>query len=197
MMQHTTQEQKPHKREQNARVSARASRSSASLQASRQLSKRKSARLRKRSNAPASEHSLATQLSQLIAIILAICTHRMWVFVLVVIAIVIGIAGPTRDYYVAQRTGEVLAQKQESIEEKNAELEHARERLMTEEGIQEEARKRGYVEPGEIGVSVEGLEKEPQSDPSKVSEYPDTRDTKTKVFDQLFGFDPVRIWNKR
>ena len=158
---------------------------------------RKSARSRKRSNAPASKHSLVSQFSQLVAIILTICSKRIWVFVLVVLAIVVGIAGPVRDYYVAKRTGSVLEQKKASIDEKNAELEHDREKLMTEDGIQEEARKRGYVEPGEVGVSVEGIDKSPQVDPSQVSIYPDTRDEQTKFFDGIFGFDPTLIWNKR
>lgn len=158
---------------------------------------RKSARSRKRSNAPASKHSLVSQFSQLVAIILTICSKRIWVFVLVVLAIVVGIAGPVRDYYVAKRTGSVLEQKKASIDEKNAELEHDREKLMTEDGIQEEARKRGYVEPGEVGVSVEGIDKSPQVDPSQVSTYPDTRDEQTKFFDGIFGFDPTLIWNKR
>ena len=158
---------------------------------------RKSARSRKRSNAPASKHSLVSQFFQLVAIILTICSKRIWVFVLVVLAIVVGIAGPVRDYYVAKRTGSALEQKKASIDEKNAELEHDREKLMTEDGIQEEARKRGYVEPGEVGVSVEGIDKSPQVDPSQVSTYPDTRDEQTKFFDGIFGFDPTLIWNKR
>jgi len=70
---------------------------------------------------------------------------------------------PARDYYVAWRTGYLLNIRNEVLAEENQELSSDVERLMTHEGIEDEARKRGWVMPGETSVRVEGLE-EPQDE---------------------------------
>ncbi|KXG88587.1 hypothetical protein HMPREF3232_01489 [Fannyhessea vaginae] len=114
-----------------------------------------------------------------------------------VVAIALGVVGPVHDFYVARRTGDVLEQKKAYIEEKNSELEAERDSLFTEEGVETQARKRGYVSLGEVGVNVEGLEQKEVEDPSKPVEYPDSRSWFDKMLDTLFGFSPQDIWNKR
>ncbi|WP_035437890.1 septum formation initiator family protein [Atopobium sp. oral taxon 810] len=65
---------------------------------------------------------------------------------------------PLRDYYVACRTQEDLKTQYAQLKDKNGELLSDIERLQTSEGIEDEARKRGYVNQGETGVVVEGLD---------------------------------------
>lgn len=160
-------------------------------------SKRVMRRSYKNRNRAKSQHSLSAQVGQLVGIISTILSRKIWVVCLVIAAIALGVVGPVHDFYVARRTGDVLEQKKAYIEEKNAELEAERDSLFTEEGVETQARKRGYVSPGEVGVNVEGLEQKEAEDPSKPVEYPDSRSWFDKTLDMLFGFSPQDIWNKR
>lgn len=160
-------------------------------------SKRAMRRSYKNRNRAKSQHSLSAQVGQLVGIISTILSRKIWVVCLVIAAIALGVVGPVHDFYVARRTGDVLEQKKAYIEEKNAELESERNSLFTEEGVETQARKRGYVSPGEVGVNVEGLEQKEAEDPSKPVEYPDSRSWFDKTLDTLFGFSPQDIWNKR
>lgn len=160
-------------------------------------SKRAMRRSYKNRNRAKSQHSLSEQVGQLVGIIYTILSRKIWVVCLVIAAIALGVVGPVHDFYVARRTGDVLEQKKAYIEEKNAELEAERDSLFTEEGVETQARKRGYVSPGEVGVNVEGLEQKEAEDPSKPVEYPDSRSWFDKTLDMLFGFSPQDIWNKR
>lgn len=122
--------------------------------------------------------------------------HRILVtFVAVVLVAFVGLYGPVRDYYVARRTGEVLQQKYDDISSQNSALTADVQRLQTKEGIEDEARKRGYVSQGETAVTVEGLSDDSQSDPSAVDAYQDDRSTTTKLLDTVFGYDPEATWN--
>lgn len=160
-------------------------------------SKRAVRRSYKNRSRATSQHALSAQAGQLVGIISTILSRKIWVVCLVVVAIALGVVGPVHDFYVARRTGDVLEQKKAYIEEKNAELEAERDSLFTEEGVETQARKRGYVSPGEVGVNVEGLEQKEVEDPSKPVEYPDSRSWFDKMLDTLFGFSPQDIWNKR
>lgn len=160
-------------------------------------SKRAQRRSYKNRNRTKSQHSLSAQIDQLVGIISTILSRKIWVVCLVVVVIALGVVGPVHDFYVARRTGDVLEQKKAYIEEKNSELEAERDSLFTEEGVETQARKRGYVSPGEVGVNVEGLEQKEVEDPSKPVEYPDSRSWFDKMLDTLFGFSPQDIWNKR
>ncbi len=160
-------------------------------------SKRAQRRSYKNRSRATSQHALSAQVGQLVGIISTILSRKIWVVCLVVVAIALGVVGPVHDFYVARRTGDVLEQKKAYIEEKNSELEAERDSLFTEEGVETQARKRGYVSPGEVGVNVEGLEQKEVEDPSKPVEYPDSRSWFDKMFDTLFGFSPQDIWNKR
>lgn len=160
-------------------------------------SKRAQRRSYKNRNRTKSQHSLSAQVGQLVGIISTILSRKIWIVCLVIAAIALGVLGPVHDFYVARRTGDVLEQKKAYIEEKNSELEAERDSLFTEEGVETQARKRGYVSPGEVGVNVEGLEQKEVEDPSKPVEYPDSRSWFDKTLDTLFGFSPQDIWNKR
>lgn len=170
---------------------------SAQTSSSGASSKRAQRRSYKNRNRTESQHSLSAQVGQLVGIISTILSRKIWVVCLVVVVIALGVVGPVHDFYVARRTGDVLEQKKAYIEEKNSELEAERDSLFTEEGVETQARKRGYVSPGEVGVNVEGLEQKEVEDPSKPVEYPDSRSWFDKMLDTLFGFSPQDIWNKR
>lgn len=73
---------------------------------------------------------------------------------------------PARGLYIAWRTGYTLESRREALAEENRELEEEVEQLMTREGIEDAARKHGYVMPGETSVKVEGLEEEPAPEPA-------------------------------
>ena len=160
-------------------------------------SKRAVRRSYKNRSRATSQHALSAQVGQLVGIISTILSRKIWVVCLVIAAIALGVLGPVHDFYVARRTGDVLEQTKAYIEEKNSELEAERDSLFTEEGVETQARKRGYVSPGEVGVNVEGLEQKDADDPSKPVEYPDSRSWFDKMLDTLFGFSPQDIWNKR
>lgn len=91
--------------------------------------------------------------------------------VLVLVALVFAMLyRPTRDFYIAWRTGYTLESRREALAEENEELSGELERLMTREGIEDAARGHGYVMPGETSVRVEGLEEEPAQEPSDEDE---------------------------
>lgn len=65
--------------------------------------------------------------------------------------------GPARDYYVAQRTSEALSEQLSSINSTNDSLRQDVQALQTREGIEDEARKKGYVENGDTPLTVTGI----------------------------------------
>jgi nitroreductase len=84
--------------------------------------------------------------------------------------VVVMLYRPMRDLYIAWRTGYTLNVRYEALAEENEELNDDLERLMTREGIEDAARERGFVMPGETSVKVEGLEEEPEEDHIKASD---------------------------
>ena len=86
--------------------------------------------------------------------------RRILIGLAIVAAIVIMLYRPTRDYYIAWRTGYTLNYRYEALAEENEQLNDDLERLMTREGIEDAARERGFVMPGETSVKVEGLDEE-------------------------------------
>ena len=91
--------------------------------------------------------------------------RKLVIALVIVAAILIMLYRPTRDLYIAWRTGYVLQQRYDTLADENQELSEEVDRLMTREGIEDAARKRGYVMPGETSVKVEGLEGEPAEEP--------------------------------
>ncbi len=86
--------------------------------------------------------------------------RRHLVVVVTIVAIVFVVAAiyePARTYYVAWRTGSALQTSYDSLSQSNEDLQSEVERLQSKEGIEDEARKKGYVNPGETAVNVEGL----------------------------------------
>ncbi|MBM6775390.1 hypothetical protein H9X80_07520 [Olsenella profusa] len=65
--------------------------------------------------------------------------------------------GPAKDCYGAWRRNASLQETQSQQSSEQAELQGDVSALMTEEGIKDEARRRGYVDEGETGVVVKGL----------------------------------------
>ena len=78
---------------------------------------------------------------------------------LIVLAVILVIAAalyaPARTYYSAWRTNGILQSSKDAIDQSNSAYESDNSRLMSSEGIQDEARKRGYVSEGETGIQDE------------------------------------------
>lgn len=119
----------------------------------------------------------------------------------IVVLLVFAVYPPLRDYYVACRTQEDLKTQYAQLKDKNGELLSDIERLQTSEGIEDEARKRGYVNQGETGVVVEGLDGSGDSNksnetvsakdarkPSENAETTDTRPFQQKLLDFIFQY---------
>lgn len=116
-----------------------------------------------------------------------------WVVALVAFAIALVIMyGPARMYYAAWRDAGVLHAEYEILAEQNDELNHEIERLQTLEGIEDEARSRGYVYEGEEALVVEGLEEEQVADPAlvdaAVEEYQKSLPWYVGILDLVFGY---------
>lgn len=101
---------------------------------------------------------------------------------------------PVRDLYVASRKLEALQATYEELVAENEQITHELELLQTREGIENEARARGYVEPGEVKVKVNGLPEEEAFDGGAAAvaedEYVDDRTWYVRIFDTLFGYEP-------
>ena len=114
--------------------------------------------------------------------------RRLWIVLAVVVAVVAALYGPAQRYYVSMRTTQDLQVKYAALKSQNKDLKSDEDTLMSKEGIEDQARKNGYVYPGEKGVEVKGL-KEDGKDPSAAITYKDDRAWYTKVLDALFGYD--------
>ena len=89
---------------------------------------------------------------------------------LVILAILGGLYGPMRDYYIAYRTGDILARQLQVSERYNKSLQSDVSKLLSKEGIEDEARsKLGLVMPGEKQLEVKGLDGDSSSDSSDAS----------------------------
>lgn len=122
--------------------------------------------------------------------------HRRGLLVMLAIALAVAMLfSPVRNLYIAYRQLDTLQQTYDVLNEENNRLRSQIEALQTREGIENEARERGYVEPGETKVLVEGLEVEegPSAAAEAVAELevPDTRVWYIRLLDSLFGYDPA------
>lgn len=115
--------------------------------------------------------------------------HRVAV-VAVAAALVLFVAlyGPACGLYQAWRENGVLLAEQERASAESEELEGDISTLMTEDGIKDEARRRGYVEEGETRIVVEGAESEDDAsaDENETEETP----WYLSVGDFLFQYHP-------
>ncbi len=122
--------------------------------------------------------------------------HRRGLLVMLAIALAVAMLfSPVRNLYIAYRQLDTLQQTYDVLNEENNKLRSQIEALQTREGIENEARERGYVDPGETKVLVEGLEvDEGQSAAAEAVaelEVPDTRVWYIRLLDSLFGYDPA------
>lgn len=82
--------------------------------------------------------------------------QRVLFYAVVACALLAYAYGPVRDLYVSYRTGDILA-KQEAIQQEHKDgLETEVESYLSEQGIEEAARKQGMVMPGERSITVTG-----------------------------------------
>ncbi len=110
--------------------------------------------------------------------------HLVVVIVLAAIAVVVAsIYGPAKTYYLAWRTSTALQASYDSLTQSNDDLQSDVERLQTKEGIEDEARKKGYVNPGETAVDVQGL-----PDDSAAEQTQQENPWYIKLGDTIFGY---------
>ena len=94
--------------------------------------------------------------------------HVVLIAILIVLIAIVTIVGPLRDYYVAWREAGVLEVEYEAVSAVNEELTGEVKSLNSLGGIEEEARRRGYVYPNEEALVVEGLDEETSSEQEQV-----------------------------
>lgn len=87
----------------------------------------------------------------------------------VVLVTVVALYGPAKDCYAAWRHNGALQEEQAQESGEQAEIQGDVDALMTEEGIRDEARRRGYVDEGETGVVVKGLSEDPETSESETT----------------------------
>lgn len=86
--------------------------------------------------------------------------------------LIVALYGPARGYYSAWRTNGILQATHERETAEGEQLESDVNALMTEEGIKDEARKKGYVDEGELRLEVEGIDTEGQEEEPEAEETP-------------------------
>lgn len=113
---------------------------------------------------------------------------RAVIAIALVFAAVVMIYGPLRNYYVAMRSGQDLQAYYDALVEQNESLREDLGRLQSEEGIEDEAHRRGYIKDGETPVITEGLPKEDMTELLGEIELEDTRPWYIKVLDVVFFY---------
>lgn len=99
--------------------------------------------------------------------------QRVLFYAVVACALLAYAYGPVRDLYVSYRTGDILA-KQEAIQQEYKDgLETEVESYLSEQGIEEAARKQGMVMPGERSITVTGSSTDSNSQDSTSSSSAD------------------------
>ena len=101
---------------------------------------------------------------------------------------------PLRNYYVANRQLDALQASYDAVSKQNEEIRGELAYLQTHEGIEDVARTRGYVEPGDTKVIVEGVQ-DTGYDPSqpytpKEEKVVEEREWYIEMLDNLFGYEP-------
>lgn len=83
-------------------------------------------------------------------------SHKALVIVAVIAAVILSLYGPVRNWYVAQRRTQDLEAQYAQLNSANSTLSDEVSSLQTQEGIEDEARKHGYVAEGETPVTITG-----------------------------------------
>ncbi len=97
-------------------------------------------------------------------------SHKALVILAVVAAVILSLYGPIRSWYVAQRRTQDLQAQYAQLNSANSVLQGEVSSLQTQEGIEDEARKHGYVEEGETPVTITGEGSEVTEDSSDGSD---------------------------
>lgn len=97
-------------------------------------------------------------------------SHRGLVIFAVIAAVILSLYGPIRSWYVAQRRTQDLQAQYAQLNSANSVLQGEVSSLQTQEGIEDEARKHGYVEEGETPVTITGEGSEVTEDSSDGSD---------------------------
>ena len=116
----------------------------------------------------------------------------------IVVALVVALYSPVKALYGAHRTNAVLAERLDAATASATQLQGEVDSLMTREGIEDEARRRGYVGEGETAVEVGGIEDsgsattdESVTGDSSQTQGQDAQDPwYVSVLDCIFGYDP-------
>lgn len=110
-----------------------------------------------------------------------------------VLLAVIMLFGPVRTYYAAWRESGRLEAEYEALAQQNTELMEQLDRLQSMDGIEDEARRRGYAYPDEEVLIVDGLEEEKLADPAKVGAAVEAHEEGlpwyVNFLDGLFGYE--------
>lgn len=113
-------------------------------------------------------------------------SHRLLCIVLgVLVAAAVLLYGPAATYYRAWRAGLDLQAQYDALAQSNDQIQQQNDALLTREGIEEEARRRGYVGAGETGVVVEGLPDDSAASSDATPEHP----WYVGVGDVIFGYE--------
>lgn len=108
--------------------------------------------------------------------------------VLAIALLVAALYGPAKSYYTAVRQRDDLTTYYARLEASNTSLRDSIQYLQSTEGIEDEARKRGYVYEGEVSAQIDGLE-DTTDDFTGVSEVPDVEQPwYIQMLDRLFGY---------
>lgn len=103
----------------------------------------------------------------------------------VLVAAALLLYGPAATYYRAWRAGLDLQAQYDALAQSNDQIQQQNDALLTRKGIEEEARRRGYVGAGETGVVVEGLPDDSTGSSDATPEYP----WYVGVGDVIFGYE--------
>lgn len=103
----------------------------------------------------------------------------------VLVAAALLLYGPAATYYRAWRAGLDLQAQYDVLAQSNDQIQQQNDALLTRKGIEEEARRRGYVGAGETGVVVEGLPDDSTSSSDTTPEYP----WYVGLGDVIFGYE--------
>lgn len=125
-------------------------------------------------------------------------SHLMLCIVVGIIVVVLGaLYSPAKALYGARRTNAVLAQRLDAATSSAQTLQSEVDSLMTREGIEDEARRRGYVQEGDTAVDMDGVTDSGSAttDESVTNDSSATTDEEptpwyTSVLDFIFGYDP-------
>lgn len=103
---------------------------------------------------------------------------------------------PARAYYAAVRVNSVLSSQLSDVNASNDSLQSDVSSLMTKEGIEDEARRRGYVSKGDTAVDMAGVSDSGGATSDQTSATADGTASSVaepwylSALDALFGYDP-------